>query len=51
MVFVSSDLEETLALCDRLVIMAYGRTAGIMENNGLTAEAVLARCYGEEEAG
>lgn len=50
-VFVSSDLEETLALCDRLVIMAYGRTAGIMENNGLTAEAVLARCYGEEEAG
>lgn len=50
-VFVSSDLEEMLALCDRLVIMAYGRTAGIMENNGLTAEAVLARCYGEEEAG
>ncbi len=46
--FVSSDLEETLEVCDRLVIMSSGRTVKVLENEHLSAEAVLACCYGEE---
>ncbi len=46
--FVSSDLEETLEICDRLVVMANGCTGKVLENNHLSAEAVLACCYGEK---
>lgn len=49
--FVSSDLLETLEICDRLVVIAQGRTKAILENDKLTAEQVLACCYGEEEKG
>ena len=48
--FVSSDLLETLEICDRLVVIAQGRTRAVLENDGLTAEQVLACCYGEEES-
>lgn len=46
--FVSSDLQEMLEICHRMVIMSGGRTSELLENDGLTAEAVLAVCYEKE---
>ncbi len=42
LVVVSSDLPEVLALADRIVIMAEGRTVGELRGEGATEEAVLA---------
>ncbi len=44
-VFVSSDLKEVLEVADNIQVMANGSTKGLLENNGLTAEQVLAYCY------
>jgi ribose transport system ATP-binding protein/rhamnose transport system ATP-binding protein len=38
---ISSDLPEVLALADRIVVMAEGRTVGELPGNGATEEAVL----------
>lgn len=41
LVVVSSDLPEVLALADRIVVMAEGRTVGELPGTGATEEAVL----------
>ena len=46
-VFVSSDLKEVLEVADNVLIMANGKTKEIFENDGLTAERVLACCYAD----
>jgi ABC-type sugar transport system ATPase subunit len=44
-VFVSSDLQEVLAIADRIVVMREGRTVAELPNTGVTAEEVLGLCY------
>ena len=46
-VFVSSDIQETLELSDRVQIISRGKSRECFENNGLNAEQVLACCYAE----
>lgn len=46
-VFVSSDLKEVLEVADNVLIMANGKTKELFENDGLTAEQVLAGCYAD----
>ena len=45
--FVSSDLPELLSVCDRLLVMAAGRTVGTLANEGLDAETVMGLSYAE----
>jgi len=42
---ISSDAEELVALCDRVVVMAEGRVTGELEGANLTEEAVIALSY------
>jgi len=42
---ISSDVEELVALCDRVVVMAEGRVTGELEGAHLTEEAVIALSY------
>ncbi len=44
-VFVSSDLKEVLEVADRVQIIVAGRTRELLENKGLNAQQVLAKCY------
>ncbi|MDR1899265.1 MAG: sugar ABC transporter ATP-binding protein [Treponema sp.] len=46
-VFVSSDLKELLEVVDRIQIIVRGRSRECFENNHLTAETVLSRCYAD----
>jgi ribose transport system ATP-binding protein len=48
-VLVTSDLKEMLEVADRIQIMAAGRTKEVLENRGLQARDVLARCYEKED--
>lgn len=47
---VSSDIEETLALCDRALVFAKGRLAREFSQEGLSQSALLAAAAGEEGA-
>ena len=47
--YVSSDLPELLETADRILIVACGRTEEWLENQALTAQQVLARCYEYQE--
>jgi len=44
-VFVSSDIQETLELADRVQIIARGKSRECFENKQLNAEQVLSCCY------
>ncbi len=44
---VSSDFSELLGLSDRLLILKEGGMLAIVENNGITEEALLNLCYGK----
>jgi len=46
-IFVSSDIQETLELADRVQIIARGKSRECFENNQLSAEQVLNCCYVE----
>jgi ribose transport system ATP-binding protein/rhamnose transport system ATP-binding protein len=46
---VSSDLLEVLALADRIVVMAEGRTVGELDGANATEEAVLRLATGQSE--
>ena len=46
-VFVSSDIQETLELSDRVLIISRGRSKGCFENKQLSPEQVLGCCYAE----
>ena len=47
--YVSSDLPELLETADRILIVSCGRTEECLENQALTAQQVLARCYEYQE--
>jgi ribose transport system ATP-binding protein len=49
-VFVSSDLQETLDVVDNIVILTEGRTTRVLKNENLTSEQVLAHCYAGTQA-
>lgn len=40
-VFVSSELTEILASCDRVLVMYEGRMTGVLDNDGLTEEQIM----------
>ena len=42
---VSSELDELIALCDRIVVMRNGRTAEVLPAAGLSENQLLERCY------
>jgi simple sugar transport system ATP-binding protein len=42
---VSSELDELIALCDRIVVMRKGRTAEVLPAAGLSENQLLERCY------
>jgi len=44
---VSSDQEEILHLCSRVIVMRAGRLAAIVPTAELTPRRLLAMCYGE----
>ena len=46
-VFVSSDLKETLELADRIQIIARGKSGDCFDNKNLSAEQVLGACYAD----
>ena len=48
---VSSDLPEVLALADRIVVMAEGRTVGELDGASATEEAVLRLATGQAASG
>jgi ABC-type sugar transport system ATPase subunit len=47
---ISSDLQEVLAMSDRVVVMRRGAVAGIVERGELTPERVLRLALGEDAA-
>lgn len=49
-VAISSDVEELVELCDRVVVMAQGRVTGELEGAELTEEAVIALSYPPSQA-
>ena len=44
---VSSDYEEIIHLCSRIMIFKDGQLVGLVMNSGMTEQALLALCYGE----
>jgi ABC-type sugar transport system ATPase subunit len=51
LLLVSSDLPEVLALADRIVVMAEGRTVGELDGATATEEAVLRLATGQADVG
>ena len=45
--FVSSDLKELMAVCNRILVMSAGRIAGIFERGHWTEEAIMAAAFSE----
>jgi ribose transport system ATP-binding protein len=43
--FVSSDLKELMALCNRILVMSAGRVAGVFERGRWTEEAITAAAF------
>jgi ABC-type sugar transport system ATPase subunit len=46
-IVVSSDHEEILQLCSRVVVMREGRVAAVVSTEALAPRRLLALCYGE----
>ncbi len=44
---VSSELDELIALCDRILLMRQGRAAEALSSAGLTENQLLERCYAQ----
>ena len=47
MLIVSSDQEELLHICSRVIVMREGRVAATAPTAALTPQKLLALCYGE----
>jgi ABC-type sugar transport system ATPase subunit len=47
-IFISSDLEETLRISDRVLVLREGRLVGDLRGDGVTIDEVLTRCYGTD---
>ncbi len=44
-IFVSSDLRELMALCDRILVLSAGRTAGVFERGRWTEEGITSAAF------
>ncbi len=51
-IFISSELEEILGMCNRVIVLREGKFAGLVEGDALTEEEIMFRATGvhEEEA-
>jgi ABC-type sugar transport system ATPase subunit len=47
---ISSELEELMGLCDRIVVMAVGELVGEFDRSGFSAEKILATAFREVSA-
>jgi len=47
-IFISSDLEETLRISDRVLVLREGRLVGDLRGDDATIDEVLTRCYGTD---
>lgn len=45
--FISSELEELLAICDRILVMSHGEIAGTFAKSGFDRERILAAAFGK----
>jgi ABC-type sugar transport system ATPase subunit len=45
-VFISSDLDETLRVSDRIVVMRQGSVVADMDTRSASLEQVLSHCFG-----
>ena len=50
-IFVSSDLKEILEVSDRIQILVGGETQELLDNQGLSSQQILAKCYRERAGG
>jgi ABC-type sugar transport system ATPase subunit len=48
--FISSDLEEVVELCDRAIVMREGSVVGTLARSDLTRTAILNLAYGHTSA-
>jgi ABC-type sugar transport system ATPase subunit len=44
-IMVSSELPELIAMCDRFVILAHGKTIGELQKSEATQETVMVKCF------
>ena len=49
-ILTSTDLQEVLGICDRIIVMQNGRQAHLLENNGMTSADLLSFFYATSEA-
>jgi len=49
-IFISSEFSELVAVCHRALVLRDGRTAGELEGDELTEEAMIDRCYRAADA-
>ena len=47
--FISSELEEIIGMCDRVLVMREGRVAGTLEGNGINEEEIMFYATGARE--
>ena len=50
-VFVSSDLKELMAICNRIMVLSAGRVAGTFERGGWSEEDIMAAAFSEYVSG
>ncbi len=48
-ILISSELEEIIGMCDRVVVMREGRVAGILEGEGIGEEEIMFHATGARE--
>lgn len=48
MLAISSDNEELVALCDRVVVMTEGRVTGELSGAAITVDHIVHRSFGHE---
>jgi ribose transport system ATP-binding protein len=46
-IFVSSDLKELMAICNRILVLSAGRVAGVFERGEWTEDAIMAAAFSE----
>ena len=50
MLFISSELDELLAMCDRILVMSRGEIVGVLRAGALRPEAILRTAFREDGA-
>lgn len=47
--FISSEMEELVGVCDRILVMCHGRLSGEVQRKDFTQDALMKLCIGETE--